>query len=122
MLFNTSPVTVNDGTSDHILVSRGQITGTKTLAGVWIEPASASADESVVVVKHNEDSPSVRRRLLQRKVMSATTTRGLRPITCNFTVAYDVEHDKAVVKLEIQFALAIMNATSVIDNFLLGMM
>lgn len=121
MLFNTNPVTVNNGT-DHILVSRGQINDSKVMGGIWIEPAAAPSKESTVVVKHDEKSVSVRRRLLQRKAMYATTTRGMRPITCNFTTAYDVEHSLADVKLEILFTLAVLNATAVIDNYLLGMM
>lgn len=119
MLF-TNPVTLNNGT-DHIFTFRAQLPDKKAVIGEWVEPAAPLADQSKIVSKHDHSSATVRRRLLQRKVNRATTTRGLRPITINLTVAYDVEHTSAQVDLEILLLKDCLAEAGFVVNFLNGL-
>lgn len=118
----SNPVTLNNG-ADHIFSFRNQIydtTAKRAIIGEWIEKAAPLADDSRIVVKHDTSSPTVRRRLVQRKVNRATTTRGLRPITINLTVAYDVEHTDAFVEAELALVKDIFAEATFAANFLDG--
>lgn len=119
MLF-TNPVTLNNGV-DHIFTFRGQITDKKAMIGEWIESAAPLADQSTITSKHDHSSLTVRRRLLQRKVNRATTTRGLRPITINLTAAYDVEHTAAQVEAEILLVKDALAEAGFVVSFLNGL-
>lgn len=117
-----NPVTLNNG-ADHIFSFRNQVydtTSKKAIIGEWIEKAASLADDSRIVVKHDTSSPTVRRRLVQRKVNRSTTTRGLRPITINLTVAYDVEHTDAHVEAEIALVKDMLAEATFAANFLDG--
>jgi hypothetical protein len=109
----TDPVTLNDGSSDHIFNTRNQITGLKSgqFGRVWIESAAAAAVASLVTVKHDESSATLRRRLVQYKY-NATITDGVtyKPITANFSVIAHPEHTDAQVTVAcgvIEAALAV---------------
>lgn len=119
MLF-TNPVTLNNGV-DHIFSYQAQLPDKKAVVSRWIEPAAPLADQSELIVKHDASSATVRRRLLQRKVNRATTTRGLRPITVNLTVAYDVEHTSAQVDAEILMIKDALAEAGFVVNFLNGL-
>lgn len=119
MLF-TNPITLNDGTSDHVFKFRGTLPDRKAMVGEWIEPAAASSDESKIVVKQDSSSATVRRSLLQRKVNKATTTRGDRPVTWNVTCTRDVEHSDADVKAELALLIDALSEADFGDNFLDG--
>lgn len=121
MLFATNPVTINDGTADHIMSFRAQLNDSKSVVGEWVEPAADTSEESKIVIKHDSSSATVRRRLIQRRVMKTTTTRGLRPITVNTTVVYDVEHAASDVTDALLFADGVSIATGVKANLLSGM-
>lgn len=116
----TSPVTLNNGT-DHVFQFRAQLMDKKAVVGEWVEPAADLASESRIIVKHDSSSATVRRRLLQRKVNRATTNRGLRPITVNLTVAYDVEHTSAQVDAEILLVKDALAEAGFVVNFLNGL-
>lgn len=120
MALFTNPVTLNNGT-DHSFQFRAQLPDKTAVVGEWVEPAAPIADESKIVVKHNASSPTVRRRLLQRSVKRATTTRGLRPITVNLTVAYDVEHTSAQIDAEILLVKDALAEAGFVVNFLNGL-
>lgn len=120
-LFATNPVTLNNG-ADHIFSFQAQLSTSKSTqtAGRWIEDAADIEDESIIDVKHDVSSPSVRRRLLQRKRNAPTVTRGLRPITVNFTVTYDKEHASADVLAEVETVKAALAATGMTAGLLSG--
>lgn len=121
MLF-TNPITLNNG-ADHVFSYRSQImdsSAKKAIIGEWVENAAPLADESKIVVKHDSSSATVRRRLVQRKVNRATTTRGARPITVNLTIAYDVEHTNAQVEAEIALMKDILAEATFAANLLGG--
>lgn len=118
----TNPVTLNNG-ADHIFSFRNQVldsSAKKAIIGEWIESAAPLADDSKFVVKHDSSSATVRRRLVQRKVNRTTTTRGLRPITINLTVAYDVEHTDALVEAELLLIKDMLAEATFAANFLDG--
>lgn len=120
-LFTTNPVTLNNG-SNHIFSFLAQQSTTKAsqTAGTWVEDAAPIEDESVLLIKHDVSSPTVRRRLLQRKVNAATITRGLRPITINISATYDKEHVVADVLAEIEIVKAALAAAGMTAGFLGG--
>lgn len=120
MALFTNPVTLNNGT-DHIFQFRAQLPDKSAIVGEWVEPASPISEESKIVVKHNSNSPTVRRRLLQRSVKRPTATRGLRPITVNLTVAYDVEHTSSQVDAEILLLKDCLAEAGFVVNFLNGL-
>lgn len=117
----TSPVTINNG-ADHIFSFRSQVptNNAKSVAGEWIEGAAPIADESKLTVKHDASSPTVRRRLLSRKVNRTTVTRGSRPITVNISVAYDVEHTQAQIEDEIKLIDTAIGIANFRANFIAG--
>lgn len=98
MALFTDPITLNDGTTDHIMTKRNDITGLKvgSYGSLWIESAAAQSVASNIIVKHDESSSAVRRRLLQYKynalILDAVTYK---PITVNFSVAHHPEHTDA---------------------------
>jgi hypothetical protein len=102
----TSPVTLNDGSADHIFNSRNEITGLKTgqFGRLWIESAAAAAIASFLTVKHDESAAAVRRRLLQYKY-NALIADGVtyKPITINVSAINHPEHTDA--QLEVAFGV-----------------
>lgn len=120
MLFATNPVTINDGAA-HIMSFQAQLPDPKSTIGQWVETAAEPSAESKIVIKHDTTSATVRRRMIQRRVNKTTTTRGLRPITVNLTVAYDVEHTTADITDAIDFVEAILAASGVKANLIAGM-
>jgi hypothetical protein len=100
---------------------RAQVQDPKNVVGEWVEPAADTSLESKIVVKHDQNSATVRRRLISRRVNAATITRGLRPITVNFTVVYDVEHTAADILAAMAFIDATSAASGVKANLLAGM-
>jgi len=119
MLF-TNPVTLNNG-ADHVFQFRAQLPDKKAVVSEWVEPAAALADESKLVVKHDHSSATVRRRLFQRKINKATTTRGFRPITVNLTLAYDVEHTSTQVEAEVLIVKDALTEAGFVVNLLNGL-
>lgn len=119
----TNPVTLNNG-ADHIFTYRSQLydsSAKKAIIGEWIEPEAPLADDSKIVVKHDSSSATVRRRLVQRRVNRPTITRGLRPVTVNVTVAYDVEHTDAHVEAELSLVKDIFAEATFAANLLDGL-
>lgn len=89
----------NNGT-DHTFVERGQIPDSKAIVREYIEPAATSSAASKMIVKHDIASKTVKRSLLQRRVMIAGSDGVLYPITVNFTVTFNPKHALADVVLE----------------------
>lgn len=94
----TNPVTLNDGTSDHIFALRNDINGMKTgsYGSLWIEPAADQAVASVITSKHDESASAVRRRLFSYRY-NALIADGVtyKPITANYSLAHHPEHTDA---------------------------
>lgn len=89
----------NNGT-DHTFVERGQIPDPKAIVREYIEPAAATAADSKITVKHDLKSNTVKRALVQRRVMSVCSDGVYRPITINFTSTSSKLHANADVILE----------------------
>jgi len=58
----TNPVTLSDGSTNHIFSYRGQVSNNKSVVGEYLEPAASLATKLVV---KQDDSGSVKRRLFQ---------------------------------------------------------
>jgi hypothetical protein len=116
MSLYTDPITLNDGTDDHIMAKRNDITGLKTgsYGSKWIESAAALAVASEMNVKHDESSSTVRRRLLQYKY-NALITDGVtyKPITANVSLAHHPEHTDA----QLTVALGVIRAALAVVGF-----
>jgi hypothetical protein len=94
----TNPVVLNDGVGDRTFNFRGQDTSAREMVGLWVEPAADLAEQSKLVVKHDESSSTLIRRLVQFKVHKPLADGvTYKMITVNFTVAYHPEHDEADV-------------------------
>lgn len=120
MLF-TSPITLNDGTADHIFSFHGQKMDPKSFIGVWKEYAADVSAASSITVKHDESSASLRRRLVQRTVnVVVDETIGSKPITVNFTVLYHPNHATADVLKQIAIMKDGLAEATFPANFLQG--
>lgn len=117
----TNPIVLNDGAADHPFSFVGQLNDKKALVGSWAEPTADVSADSKLVTKQDSSSPTVRRRLFQRRIMKGTLTRGLRPITVNFTVSHDAEHTNAQIEPEIAIIVDGVTEGTFNDNFLAGM-
>ena len=117
-LFNS--LTFNNGTA-HIFVERGQIPDSKAIVREYIEPAAASAAASKITVKHDIASKTVKRSLLQRRVMLAGSDGVLYPVTINFTATYNPKHAAADIVLEQKLLAAAIADTTFHANFVNGL-
>jgi hypothetical protein len=122
----TSPVTLADSTpADHIFNIRNDLTNLKAnqFGRVWIESAAAAAVASFMTVKHDESSPSIRRRLLQYKY-NALLPDGVtyKPITANFSVICNPEHTDAQVEVAVSIIEAALGVAGFVAAFNEGQM
>lgn len=115
----TNPVTLTSDAA-HTFVFRAQLPDPKSIVGEWVEPAAPIGDESKILVKHT-GSTTVKRHLFQRTIKVATPTRGMRPITVNFTVAHDIEHPSAAISREVALVVDGLGEASFIGNLLNGL-
>lgn len=116
----TDPVVLNDGSTDRTFSFLAQLADKKALAGEWTEPAADTSDESKLISKQDRSSATLRRRLLQSKANHVTLTRGLRPITVNFTVTHDVEHTSEQITEQVTLTKSALNAAGFVVNFIGG--
>lgn len=116
----TNPVTVSDGTVNHIFSFTAQLADKKALVGEWGESAADANVESKLVSKQDRSSATLRRRLLQRKANRPTITRGLRPITVNVSVTHDVEHTSVQITEEMTIMQNALAAAGFKANFIGG--
>jgi hypothetical protein len=117
----TNPVTLNDGTADHIFSWKNQINDSQgAIVGVYIEDAADLSAESKLTVKHDEKSSTVRRRLLQRSVLKALPSGELARITINLTATYNVEHTIAQIEPEVGIVVDATAETDFVDSFCKG--
>lgn len=117
-LFNS--LIFNNGTA-HTFVERGQIPDSKAIVREYIEPAAASDAASKITVKHDIASKTVRRSLVQRRVMIAGSDGVLYPITVNFTTTFNPKHPAANVVSEQKLLAAALADTTFHANFVNGL-
>lgn len=115
------PVTLNDGTVDHVLTFRAQIADKKAIIGEWVEPGATIASESKITVKQDASSPLAKRRLLQRTIKSQVADLSWKPITVNLTVTHHPEHTEAVITAQIKLLIDALNEVNFVKNFLMGL-
>lgn len=81
----TNPVTLNDGSADHIFNYCGQLVNNKFVVGEYLEPASANLSKLTV---KQDDSGSVKRRLFQTQRLIAGSDGKLYLDTVNTSHTY----------------------------------
>lgn len=113
----SNPVTLNDGNVDRTFAFRAQIADEKSIIGEWVEPAAALELNSKLTIKHDERSPTVRRRLVQRRAMLSIGTE-TKPITINFTVTHHPNHTLSQINAE----AALLRDALAETNFLSGLL
>lgn len=119
----SDPVVLSDGTNNHSFSFRAQSFDKKNgaiVAGEWVEPAAVLAAESKIIVKHDSNSATTRRRLVSRKV-NVLAGEELKPITINFTVTYNVLHTVADVQKEVNILTDAIAETSFLNNLCQGL-
>lgn len=117
-LFNA--LIFNNGVA-HTFVDRGQLPDSKAIVREYIEPAAPTSSASKITVKHDIASKTVKRSLLQRKVLIAGSDGILYPITVNFTTTYNPKHAAADVILEQKLLAAAIADTTFHANFVNGL-
>jgi hypothetical protein len=91
MALFTDPVTINDGTDDHIYSQLSPLTALpgKQTGGEWIEDAADVSAKSKLIVKHDRRPANFQRDLLSVQIYiapEADTDEVLRLVTFNLTV------------------------------------
>lgn len=115
-----SSLVFNNGTA-HTFIERGQIPNSKAIVREYIEPAAAAAAQSKMTIKQDLASTTVKRALLQRKVMVAGSDGVLYPITVNFTATFNPKHAVADVVLEQKLLVAAAQDPSFYVGFAQGL-
>lgn len=112
----TNPVTISDGTSDHIFNYYRQLPDTKYIGAEYIEEAADPAARSNLIVKHDLNGP-VPRHLFQRNCWvhpaADTDSDDLQRITWNITGMFHPLFSEAEIQLQKNIAI---NAT-LVANF-----
>lgn len=109
----------NNGTA-HTFVDRGQLPDPKAIVREYIEPAASAASQSKLTVKHDVASKTVKRSLLQRRVLVAGSDGVLYPVTVNLTTTFNPKHALADVILEQKLLTAAAADTTFHANFVQG--
>lgn len=119
----TSPLVLVDGAvANRTFSFRAQQPSKKGIVADYIEDAAAIADDSLIVVKH-DDSGSSTRHLLQRRysvvpASLAATTAERKRMTFNFTVVADSEFTVSEVENEFTLFLDLLAETDLIDGLI----
>lgn len=121
MALLTTPLVLNDGTTDHTFESRGPLTSLRKnqTGGDYIEEAAALADDSKIVVLHDNSKPSAPRHLLQytNKKVPASATDGVRQQkTFNMTFVGSEEFSDAEVLADFTLFLDLLAETGLIND------
>lgn len=117
----SNPVSLSDGTNPHSFSFRAQLNDAKSIVGEWVEPAADLVNASTILVKHDAKS-SVKRRLLQRRVMLPTTDPLVyKPVTINFTITHDTGHALALIQAEVNLVVDAVQEVGFVNNLLQGL-
>lgn len=112
-----NPVTLSDGSANHIFSFRNQIFDTKYVVGEYIEDAASVESGSILRVKHDMTKTTARH-LVQRRVNLHPAANVEDTILSPVTINISVTCDKAFVLAEIQPQLNIATAMCAQTNFL----
>lgn len=120
-LFTANPVVASDGTTNHNFTFIAQQPG-KQIIGEYVEKEATSASGSKLIVKHDVNTSVTRRRLFSRRInVLCQDGVTLKPVTINYSIAYDKDHDMALVKtLGHNITVALVSKTEFYDNWVIG--
>lgn len=89
----------NNGVA-HTFVDQGQFTLPEGILRRYIEPASASESKSLITIKQDFSSKTIRRALIQRTCMLLGADGKYYPYTANFTSIWSQMCSEALVVAE----------------------
>lgn len=115
-----SSLVFNNGTA-HTFTEMGQIPDSKSIVRKYIEPAATSSAQSMLLIKQDIASKTVKRGLIQRRVMVLGSDGVYYPITVNFTVTSNPKHAVADVVLEMKLLKAAIADATFDTNFVQGL-
>lgn len=118
----TTPMTLNDGVADRIFSFLRQEPDSNVIVAKYIEDAAAVADESQLVVRHDERK-TVKRHLLQRRIYmvpAASVDGEPELVTINFTVNAPGSFTVAELLPEFVLTKDALNETDFLANLLAG--
>lgn len=119
----TNPITINDGTADHIFNFNVQMPAKPMqVVGKWVEPASAAQIARAIYVKHSRAVKNVLKSLVSftEKAEVGTGTGVYEGITVNITVAANDGHTEAQVQKVLNMALAGAAKANFLRNLRVG--
>ena len=119
----TNPITINDGTADHIFNFNVQMPAKPNqVVGKWVEPAAASIVARSIFVKHNRAIKNVLKSLVSftEKAEVGTGTGVYEGITVNITVAANNGHTEAQVQKVLNLAMAAAAKANFLRNLRVG--
>lgn len=117
----TNPVALSDGTNPHTFAFRAQLNDSKSIVGEWVEPAADLISASTILIKHDAKS-TVKRRLLQRRVMLPTTDPLVyKPVTINFTITHDAAHALIPIQGQVNIVVDAIQEVGFVNNLLQGL-
>lgn len=117
-LFST--LVFSDGTDNHTFEARSPYQEGNSLCGDFVEPAADSSAGSKLVIKQDESKSTVRRRLLQRRILVVNVDGDMEPITVNFTINHSPKHSTASIVKEGMIAANAIATTGFLDAFVDG--
>jgi hypothetical protein len=95
----TSPVTLNDGTGDHIYTYQNQIQVGQSIVSTWKELAADPSLQSTFKTKYNSSHPTLYRNVAQVNKMLPLVDSSLRLATFNISCVCDKQHTVAALTL-----------------------
>lgn len=115
----SNPVTLSDGTANHIYNFRGQVVGNgKSVVGEYLEPAAAALSKLAV---KQDDSGSIKRRLFQTQRLVTGSDGKLYLDTVNTSHTYHELIPIADVKKSFVLHLDAFAEAGFSDNFHAGL-
>lgn len=116
----TNPVTLTDGTNNHVFEYRAQRFDARSMIGDYIEPAAAAESASLLTVKQDL-TKQVQRHLVQRSIY-LTPAADTESDPLRVTINVSVTCDKKFVHTEVQPQLNIVIDGMAEANFLRNLM
>lgn len=116
----TNPVTLTDGTDNHIFSFRAQMFDAKSIVGEWVEPAANYATDSSITIKHDEKS-TYARRLVQRKVKLLLADGTYSPLTINLTITHNPGHSATDIGKNLNVLVDAVQEAGFVNNLLQGL-
>lgn len=112
-----TPVTLSDGTDNHIYTLQNQIAVGKAVVSTYLELAAAASAQSNFKTKYDSSSLTLNRNVMQINYMLPITDGTLRLATFNISGVFHKQHAKADLIKKGKLVIAAASAAGAWDNF-----